>query len=544
MNQQTVDDYIGSIEAAERKLKNHEQVKCWSLSRQLKLHSEGWKFLVKLPAHYKPWKRAEESASMDAHQHQQVPLVYGFHLLARILSTNPLSAGLGFMFEFEPNSYISSIASTLFYLTGLGSIIVAFVLSQIVFHTIIEKVLSGVVKGIVDLLGAVFKLSILFYSVYGGFTFMWLTYNRKFLQNFVQNGCSHLLVPKKFQLETIASILVENICFGLLLEPLLGYSTLIENFHQPRFLPSLTPEQFETTKITVASIILYGASNFCLVASIVPMMNCFMIIVTAKFIEIQSSKLIFRFESINSESQDIKPSQLIDHCSAELVEQYFVESIFSCWPQIDQKEKPDSKSINVAQAMRPAGNFIFLYRNLLQVLQELRLMIKSYQQVFGYFHITQIAQRGLTVAIWVFFGQLELRMDRTGSYKTADDPHNSFGWLNSITARLVLCVGVFVTSNALMFHRCSRVENQMKKLTVRLFSINVKLATYSEMSTNEVELQLAWLLYDQVKRLSRELNYKFMGNMMYNNRCLIWVLSREISFILLFIQVADLYSNS
>lgn len=223
-----------------------------------------------------------------------------------------------------------------------------------------------------------------------------------------------------------------------------------------------------------------------------------------------------------------------------------------------------------------ASGLLFTYKNLIKLLSELKSLIRSYESKFGGFHLAQIYLSGFVTAQWIVSGLAEARSTRADYLRHHNTEPNWTAYTTLLVVRAVISLALFVISNIVIFLRSDQLPQQMMKLRSKLFKINLELAreamavqraewsqqgdqrrssnfmiasgeTVKSQNTVSVEcpeLDQAWSLYDQVARMSHRVNFKLGNNLYYNKNCLLKLIGREISLILLYVQLIDIYSNS
>lgn len=242
------------------------------------------------------------------------------------------------------------------------------------------------------------------------------------------------------------------------------------------------------------------------------------------------------------------------------------------------------------------SSLLFLYKNLIKSLSELKGMIEMYESKFGSFHLILICVNGLIVAQWVVAGLTEARLIRdsrerealnaaaasNGSRIVAQDLGAS-AYLTPFAFRVGIGVVTFIISNISIFLRCNKLPSRMVKMRSRLFKMNVDLACSSleqqlaasptsaqatkrraanpfKAITNQQQpgatggssstkaeqewqgLDQVWSLYDQVERMSILANFRLTTNTYYSKNCLLRIFGREVSLVLFYIQIIDIYS--
>lgn len=229
------------------------------------------------------------------------------------------------------------------------------------------------------------------------------------------------------------------------------------------------------------------------------------------------------------------------------------------------------------RALATSG-LLFTYKNLVKLLSELKSLIRSYEQKFGGFHLAQIYLSGFVTAQWIVSGLAEARSTRADHMRRHNTEPHWTAYTTLLVVRAVISLSLFVFTNTITFLRADRLPQQLMKLRSRLFKINLELAR-DTMAVQRVErtqqvgvveqsmsrgfmvglsetnrhgtscsewpeIEQAWCLYDQVVRMSHRVNFRLGSNLYYNKNCLLKLIGREISLILLYVQLIDIYSNS
>lgn len=238
-----------------------------------------------------------------------------------------------------------------------------------------------------------------------------------------------------------------------------------------------------------------------------------------------------------------------------------------------------------------ADGLLFMYKNLVKSMTELKRLISSYESRFGGFHLVLLCINSFNMAQWVtaILADFRFRSAEQQQRQQVSDPlpDENYGiWFN---ARITIRVLSFVVSNSYIFLRCDCLSEQIIKMHAQLFRMNVDLARsalnwsravselpqlepcqpklnyqtrqrksssigfeaynmHQTMASGTVgltlcELDQIWLLFDQIVRLSKFANFRLASGTYYNKRCLLMIFGQSVSLILLCIQLIDMYTQ-
>lgn len=107
----------------------------------------------------------------------------------------------------------------------------------------------------------------------------------------------------------------------------------------------------------------------------------------------------------------------------------------------------------------------------------------------------------------------------------------------------------------IMFRSFDLFPSRIRKIESKMFKINLDLIYFVQAQSNENnldqtiylvqrKLEESWLLYDHVCRIAKQANFKFMTDTYYSKKCLLLIFSNTISFLLLYMQVLDVFTIS
>lgn len=240
---------------------------------------------------------------------------------------------------------------------------------------------------------------------------------------------------------------------------------------------------------------------------------------------------------------------------------------------------PEPNSSIVRNNDRPivGSELIFSYRSLVKLLSETKRLIRSYERRFGWFHLLQIYLMGFLCAHWIVSGLAEMRV-WLGDHIKVSETRESVWTSNSllIVSRACISISLYIITNVITFVRADRLPQQLAKMRSQLFKINLELVLVaiedtqrkeldrpdridkrkysifdtvidSEAQSRAVdwpELDQVWSLYDQIVRMTHRVNFRLGNNLHYNKNTLFKLIGREISLILLYVQLIHIYSNA
>lgn len=257
------------------------------------------------------------------------------------------------------------------------------------------------------------------------------------------------------------------------------------------------------------------------------------------------------------------------------------KSVGARGPRLDGAWSP--VTVSSIQGCSAYGSLLLLYKNLVKCLSELRQLREMYEARFGMLHVALICLNGFHTAQWVMMGVVQSRLIEA---KLARDGHADevlFSidgmHVTPFTFRVGVGVIAFFISNTHLMMACHRLADRICKIKSQLFKMNIELvmwslsngqtkehhrhlplrykqqgpldcASSSEKCRRKLDqdncnlLNLIWAMYDQVVRIGDEANFRLAPRTFYNKKCLLTIFGREISFILLYIQIIDIFSTT
>lgn len=538
----------------------------WSTAYNLQAINKGYKLLLN---HLSPFKKkpseVELAGDLNAPFSSQAierttSISHGFELFSTLLRATCLfQAAPIFSFEsirwnlnqnFVHFSYVFSI------IIGAVSILI----SRYVFSETYNTTRQNVVKKAADLINGVAFGSELSYILIGPISMMYLLYQRRFLQEFIVYQCSSIRLPKTIQHGAILDIFSSILVSSILAEPL--YTLLIfsnERFVRTKVLANSSALEFYSIKLILQFCLWLTATILCFSAQIVPMMTCFMSCVLEKHLELDLKRYVHRFVGGDyDDSQGLWNSQLAnilgENCNVTLSD-YSPETLCCDWPSLEEAEDACQKAAsNRLKDKRKNDGLIstrrrhslLMLKNLIINLIELRSLIKTYERAFGYFHMVHICSSGLLVADWIVVALVRVRMFLATSKVDGND-FKTILISNPPVWQTSLRIATFFLSNVITFNKFNQLPDRITMLRNHLFKINLKLShvdgSECYKSNWQSEIEKSWFLYDEIVRISDKINFRLAGNTYYGKKNLILIFSREISLILLYLQILDIYTT-
>lgn len=542
-------------------------VKYLSLNLFKKFNKAGWRAIYEHAKGliYKEQNDNDEKISDD----QPVSLVYGFVKFSRLCAATLLWIP-SFIFDIRLGLYSSRWFVFASYLTSIVSTLIGCVVANLFFSLLFRSILPEIANQVSFFVTTTARIVMNLYAIYSCATLAHIVYYRKFLNDFILYKCSNIRVGKNDQTKTLIPIFFSSWICGILAEPLFIFLTMKAEFIQPNVLPAISGDLFWLIKWIATPIIVIGAATLSILQSIVPMMTSFLICMIEKYIDRRAGKLmsrLYEFEAKQrSNLKNIHLTDLMDDNLNRILSEHSIDTLCDDWPEIDEEsdsmEELNDNSIGFYdhnhgqyQNFIPKkdyhlfkslafGSRIFLFRNLIKNLIELKDIIAEYSQLYGILHLLFVCLGGLLVAQWTVLGMIQ-----SGILLKIVDKNEQINFVNPIYTRTACSAIVFLTTNTITFIRCNRLPSRLQKLRSQLFRVNLDLLglcgeDQDNSKSTYQELQLAWSLYDQLCVTSYEVNFKLTGTTNYSKHCLLLIFGREISLILLYLQLIDIYSTA
>lgn len=519
--------------------------------------------------------------SVKPEDDEEVGISYGFAKMSKLFAGCFLLTPT-FILDISKSSFqtkafiaFNQICNILFASTGYYGM-------YLLYSRSLDQILPGLNSKVLKLMSRMLLISELFLVLLEIMVVTYLIYYRRFMFNFLTQESSTMNFKRSFQLRKLMDIFSVVFLTTFFSEPMFTLLTTTQIFKQPLFLPTLSKASFLAFKFIfihflVTFIWIMGMCN-----QLVPVMISYLICMIEKYIRIELEKQLSRLEQNSGDdrrdSYNRKLQKLTaDSRLAEMIENHALDTICLGFPEFNVKKKVqfhvDPKAVNKglpksrehSSASDPnslvVGGRIFLFINLTKRLSEIKEIIRSFERVYGSIHWMSICSNALLVSQWVVIGIVQLRLTPS---KEELDPipmetrHISFPFRsvfdNPLISRTIWSLTIFGISNTIMFMRCDIIQKRMEMLRNQLFQLNLnscklslKYAKYEHQQSlvgEWRELDLLWSLYDQVARLSGEINFRFFSQTNYGKKCLLLIFSRAISLILLYLQVIDIYSNT
>jgi hypothetical protein len=459
-------------------------------------------------------------------------------------------------------------------------------------------------------------LSELGYHVISLVSCAFLVYKRQFIHRFIIHECSIISLPAKYQRRQIICLFA---CFYLLTiisEPLFVTLTLASEINQST-LPQIDARLLPFLKWPVILISGFGMLTNAAVGIFIPLVTTYLSVSIAAHLRIVLYKQVARWKGAltSASQQQLATDRLgqqaeLDQETRQIVHDYSCDTLTSDWPQLvesgstlssalalnhhhhhhkqhqrhhqldDQNDNHEllsaklrSRLGNARRSSTKADGMLFLYKNLLKSMSELKSLISSYERQFSGFHLVFLSVDCFNVTQWITCSLYESEVQNALTSGTVV--------MTSFNVRVLVRVVTFVVSNFYLFLVCNRLTQQLAKLYCQLFRINVDLVRadmghmpsapemdgrcgsaatmgasrtppsagmlVDQKSSEELlelsyELEQIWLLFDQTDRMRRYSRFKLTNSIYYDKRCLLLVIGQMISFVMLFIQLVELYT--
>lgn len=560
-----------------------------------------------------PLSETSSERCLNSSEHERTTIIYGLHILSRLLATTLLWIP-SFIIDIRLGLYPSKQFATFNYILCIGGFIFGMILTQIATETTIRQILPGLIKSVYTLISFMVMTCEFSYIFFGMFCLAYITYERKFFQEFVLYHGAMITTPRSFQREQAAKVFLTSVLFAEFSEPLFILMALYQDIDSNTLWPQLGPNRSGQIllKTFLIALVTIGASLVSLLSVFIPMITRFLVIATTKHIEDVFKKQLARSHraEIKSRIHDDGLKSLLDKYTLEVINDYSCDTLTMNWPEITNNNNRDEKkqynlnlssvnemnmtiintpgtllrrgnetSLSASNRGSNAGSLLFVYKNLVKSFSEIRGMIETYEKKFGAFHMVLTCIKGLIVCQWVVAGLTQARLNtnsKSGQIHISNDIVIGYKF-TSFAFRTGIGVVMFIISNVfeLLCYDC--LPNRMFKMRSQLFKTNVDLACaclenqqeglYLEAisatrqhqrqcqshlnrqdlvqpapDTNWSEIDQVWSLYDQIERMSARANFKFASNTYYNKNVLLTIFGREMSLLLLYVQVIDLYS--
>ena len=559
-----------------------------------------------------------------------------------------------FSMEVKPGLYPSRGFAIASYSVTFFGFLLSLVLADLVLAPTLTQISPGVTRNIYKLIASFIELSEICSLSFGFFSLFYIIYQREFLQKFILYDCSLINLSRKFQRRRATAIFLVANMLGVCAEPLFALLALIEDIEQPKYWPNMTSYKFVAAKWSLIMGVFLGAALVSHMSAIFPMLTNYLIEASTEHLRLLLSKHMVRFNQIKLKSRQKHNDHLelmVDEHVRRVMVEYSCDTLTMDWPdwldgeredghnnrpKLEEEEEVEvkrqvvqraivNKGVSVqlnSQALLPppmvvdsrpqsdwatlnnrsahqehgstAGSLLFLYKNLIKNLSELKGLIGTYESKFGKFHVLYICVNGLVIAQFITTVLIEIRIARSIRSGNLQKNGLSSGPLgsaelgiielfNSFVLRVILSVIAFVLSNLFIFLRCDRLPQQMEKTRSRLFKMNIDLACskleqrfeasrgaadrrpsqFSHLNNLKVPnlspnnqlskvqnddrldwqgLDKVWSLYDQVERMSLLANFRLTAGTYYSKKFLLVIFGREVSLVLLYIQIIDIYS--
>jgi len=540
------------------------QVKPWSWRAYIKASNQGWRIIfsemykiLTLKLRLEPEKVDKTSSNQDA---EQATLIYGMGIIAKLCAS--VYCGMAW-FTIEVNAGIlpSRWFSIISHLIGLIGFVLGVALAYTVFHSSVDQLLPILAEEVSDFINVIVILAEIAFVLLGNWVALWLVRKRKVMQHFILFSCSNIMATKEYQKRSAVRTFLSILLCSHLAEPLFAFMESI-SMEQPNFM-HLSLQSFRIFKLFSIPVVSIGTSIYSNIQYVIPIITCFLSCCIAEMIETTVNRHRSKFSFHDAEFVNPTLNQSTPDKTDPVVSDFALDTLYKDWPAIrasnefpissaglsesrSQDKQAFSSPIKKEENQRLSmGSTLFHYRSLIKTLSVIKVLTKKYYDAFGYIHFFVICVNAFIGSQWVVLGLLQIRISerRSQMFQSSQE--------RTLLLRTSLTIMVFIATNSIIFMHCDRLPDQLLKLRNQLFKINLNIAKRLDSGgANKVEedsahrdLALAWSLYDQVTRLSREANLRLVGETHYGKHCLLFIFSRYVSFLLLYMQIIDVYSH-
>lgn len=494
---------------------------------------------------------------------QPVAMLYSAHVLSRLASLS-LFWIPSFLLDIQHGSRPSSFFVVFNYLVCCGGFLLGAYLGYLVYETTLKLILPGLIESVFRLIASLVAVSLLSWILFGMFNLAYIIYHRDFVRQFFLHHANILRLPRCFQRRMACYVGVATFVSCFLMEAPFVAAGLMEGWRQPEFWPELSVASFWSLKVALILAIVWGTNMASLSCNMVAAVSRYLILASAKHLEAsfegqvrrlsnRSRRRQMTFEGQNKELVELANQQVVD-----LIRDYSIDTLTLDWPcedlddpEVDQKLDEPTIATTCRSSGLSVGSLLFLYKNLVRNLSELRAMIDIYEHKFGYFHLVSLVVTGLNVAQWAVTAITQARLVGRDLATHQHQIIVSMGYLfvTPFALRTVVATTSWFVSNTVVFLGCDCLRSRICKIQSRLFKMNVEMALDTirkrkfapNKAENWSELDQVWSLYEQVARMGQRANFRLTSSTYYHKNCLLMLLGREISLLLLYIQVVDIY---
>lgn len=552
-----------------------DEPRSWSIAYYLSTVSQGYSIIfqetrVSLARLYRCLRaNSNDGANNNTEKdNQSTSILYGAHILARLAATGGLYIP-AFLLDIRHGTEPTRKFVAFSYFTVLFGLVSGISLTKLVVDPSMKQILPGLIDRVHRLFGFLVTTVEIVYISFGMFNLAYVVYVRQNIRDFFLTHGNVLRLPRWCQRQITFHVFYTTLLFSLLAEPMFALFALSREIRQPYYWPNVDPTQFMILKSIIIISISCSSTVISFLSTLGALSTRFLITLTATHLEFAFDRQLIRLNKGGLYTGELRREQLtslVDKSTSSLMADYACDTLTMDWPELtpeDSKKLEGQSSTSRRQGLdwptSSSGGLSFLYKNLVKNLSELSQMIEIHEQNFGLFHVALICINGLIVAQWVVIGLTQARLIGSkidkgeqvdGVLVTINGVH-----LTPFAIRTAIGVCIFFVSNALVFLSCDCLSSRLNKMKSQLFKINVESAVFGlsklnrkapvEAKTRRLkgdDMELVWCLYDQFVRMANKTNFRLTSNTYYNKNCILLIFGREISLILLYIQMIDIYT--
>lgn len=386
---------------------------------------------------------------------------------------------------------------------------------------------------------------------------IWAVRQRKFLYNFIFGHCRNITAPKGFQRSTMVTLFILNLLNFFFSEPTLSIMDMIWTV-RPEMI-KLIPSLYYIVKYSMISSILLIILWLHWLLFYIPTIICFVSNMMANYLDRKLNRNIHYLSGLMSRVP-IGYREAQDPTYCQLVERYALNSVTDDWPSIcdsnlDVKLSRDSQRLHQTDIELPFDHHRdrfstlrcndYCYKQASRILSELRCSILELESKFSPVSVMVISLQVFTLSHAIVVSFMQARSSYLkGQYIFAYRPMNQ----GLSIFRICLLVGNFIIFYTLFSFLHDNLPSRLKELRCKLFSLTIdQFILISRFSSknfdDEMEMRLAWTLYDHTNRLSHECTLKLLGHTEIKASSEISILSEVLAFLLLYVQIFDVAAS-
>lgn len=501
----------------------------------------------------------KEREPLELGDHSEVSLSYGIELYGRFMTIFGLDAIHHFS-DFRIGLRLTRRFVLICYLVILINFVMACMLISKNIPLLYPDGIPGLTHNEYSLVQLLSIMGELTTCVVTSIIAIWIVRNRDFIYDFIFCSDCQISVSRTYQRNFVVILCLLQFIDLICSEPFQSASDLFYTIDRDKL--GVHPKLSLITKIILSVMPLFIISYMRFVSGYISAMNCFVSYMMSEYLNVRLIKNVDQLY-MSKGSRKFVPATIrkLNSRSEALINKFALHSISDDWPSLELNScrfgsidsiKSDRYHLLIGHSKYNSfSDYDFrstfmrcnelCYRRATRILSKLRCAINAWDEKFAsispIFHCLQVlsASHILVVLFIQVRSPMPIRWEGSTRFRPICEGL-------SIPRYCLIIVNfiVYITSTYLIQ---DKLPARLIELRCKMFAITMNYYKFHSSRTSnklseELELQLAWKLYDHVNYISHKCTMEFAGSEV-SKRTMWRILAQVMAFLLLYVQIVD-----